>query len=113
LDQDSSESSEDTIIPSKVFEEYSIFRQFNIFKRVNFNVLIDISKGKLNVIKMKDNINKKNNDFFFQEKNSILSSFDCQKFPLDKIKEINPIFKYNSDDLKLVDIIFNGEKVLN
>ena len=113
LDQDSSESSEDTIIPSKVFEEYSIFRQFNIFKRVNFNVLIDISKGKLNVIKMKDNINTKNNDFFFQEKNSILSSFDCQKFPLDKIKEINPIFKYNSDDLKLVDIIFNGEKVLN
>ena len=113
LDQDLSESSEDTIIPSKVFEEYSIFRQFNIFKRVNFNVLIDISKGKLNVIKMKDNINTKNNDFFFQEKNSILSSFDCQKFPLDKIKEINPIFKYNSDDLKLVDIIFNGEKVLN
>jgi len=111
LDQDSSESSEDMIIPSKVFEEYSIFRQFNIFKRVNFNVLIDISKGKLNVIKMKENINTKNNDFSFQEKNSILSSFDCKKFPLDKIKEINPIFKYNSDDLKFVDIIFNGEKV--
>ena len=43
LDQDSSESSEDMIIPSRVFEEYSISRQFNILKRVNFNVLFDIS----------------------------------------------------------------------
>ena len=53
----------------------------------------------------------KNKDFSFKEKNSILLSCDCQKFPLDKINEINPIFKYNSDDLKFVDIIINGEKV--
>ena len=111
LDKDSSESSEDMIISSQINQEYSIFRKFNIFKEINVSVLLDISNGKLIFVNNKDNINIKDNNFTFEEKKDILSSCDCKKFPLDKIKEVKPIYKYNPEDLKIIDIIFNGEQI--
>ena len=99
------------IISSQINQEYSIFRKFNIFKRINVSVLLDISNGKLIFVNNKDNINIKDNDFTFKEKKDILSSCDCKKFPLDKIKEVKPIYKYNPEDLKIIDIIFNGEQI--
>ena len=99
------------IISSQINQEYSIFRKFNIFKRINVSVLLDISNGKLIFVNNKDNINIKDNNFTFEEKKDILSSCDCKKFPLDKIKEVKPIYKYNPEDLKIIDIIFNGEQI--
>ena len=75
----------------------------NLTKENEINVLIDIVKGKLFFMKKDDNKNK------IFEKNNILSVSNCQKISLDKIKEVHPYLKFNSNDLSIVDIVFNGK----
>ena len=56
---------------------------------------------------MNFDINDNPNIFFL--KNNILSISDFQK--MEKITEIIPIFKYNSEDLNHVDILVNEHPI--
>ena len=105
--EESSESSEKSITLSNTYQKYYIFKCINIHKKTkNIIALIDISKGKFYILS-----NTNENLDISLDNNIILSSSDCQKIPLDKIKEVYPIFKYDSKYLNFVDIFFNGKLI--
>ena len=105
--EESSESSEKSITLSNTYQKYYIFKHIHIHKKTkNIIALIDISKGKFYILS-----NTTENLDISLDNNIILSSSDCQKIPLDKIKEVYPIFKYDSKYLNFVDIFFNGKNI--
>ena len=104
LNEESSEFSEDIMFSNYTSHKIIITKNLkNLTKENEINVLIDIVKGKLFFIKKDDNKNK------IFEKNNILSVSNCQKISLDKIKEVHPYLKFNSNDLSIVDMVFNGK----
>ena len=105
--EESSESSEKSITLSNTYQKYYIFKHLNIHKKTkNIIALIDISKGKFYILS-----NTTENLDISLDNNIILSSSDCQKIPLNKIKDVYPIFKYDSKYLNFVDIFFNGKPI--
>ena len=102
----------DDIILDSIFQKLCISRRLNIHKKTNqIYVLINIIKGKFFVIgenEFNDIINKEfiNSNIF-----NILYISNCQIIPIDKIKDIKPIFHYNKKDLNIVEIINNGRKI--
>ena len=107
MDEESSETFDESIIFGCTYQKYYIVKNLNVHRKTNnINVLMDILKGKFLIFKDIDNSESNINQNISLQ--NILSSFDCQKISKDKIKEINPIFKYDSKDLKIVDIFING-----
>lgn len=107
MDEESSETFDESIIFGCTYQKYYIVKNLNVHRKTNnINVLMDILKGKFLIFKDNDNSESNINQNISLQ--NILSSFDCQKISKDKIKEINPIFKYDSKDLKIVDIFING-----
>ena len=107
--EESSESSKDSIIVNDIYQKHYILNQLNIRKKTNIiNVLINISEGKFFIIRTQQNIDDIKNSNLFLSKKNILSISNFQKIPLEKIKEICPIFKFNCMDLNIVDIYFNN-----
>ena len=108
-EEESSESSKDSISVNNKYQKYYILNQLNIRKKTNnINVLINISKGKFFIVRTQQNINNLNYTNLFLEKKNILSISNFQKIPLENIIEIKPIFKYDCVDLNNVDIVFNN-----
>ena len=108
-EEESSESSKDSINVNNKYQKYYILNQLNVRKKTNnINALINISKGKFFIVRTQQNINNLNYINIFLEKKNILSISNFQKIPLENIIEIKPIFKYDCVDLNNVDIVFNN-----
>ena len=100
---ESSESSDKSITISNTYQKYYIFKNITFHKTTkNITALIDFSKGKFYILS-----NTTENLNLSLDNNIILSSSNCIKISLDKIKDVNPIFKYDSKYLNFVDILFN------
>ena len=100
---ESSESSDKSITISNTYQKYYIFKNITFHKKTkNITALIDFSKGKFYILS-----NTTENLNLSLDNNIILSSSNCIKISLDKIKDVNPIFKYDSNYLNFVDILFN------
>ena len=100
---ESSESSDKSITISNTYQKYYIFKNITFHKKTkNITALIDFSKGKFYILS-----NTTENLNLSLDNNIILSSSNCIKISLDKIKDVNPIFKYDSKYLNFVDILFN------
>ena len=100
---ESSESSDKSITLSNTYQKYYIFKNLTFHKKTkNIIALIDFSKGKFYILS-----NTTGNLNISLDNNIILSSSSCLKISLDKIKDVKPIFKYDSNYLNYVDIIFN------
>ena len=101
------------IVLDSVIEKFSILRQFKIYKKTNIiNVLINIDKGKFFVVGNKE-LKEGNNNILLNKKYKILYMGNFQGISFNKLKEIKPIFKFNKNDLNVVDIMLNEIKLGN
>ena len=110
FEEESSESSNDSISLSNTYHEYYLYKKLNIKKNLkNIIVLINVSKGKFFIVKNQQNFDINDNPNIFFLKNNILSISGFQK--IEKITEIIPIFKYNPEDLNNADILVNEHPI--
>lgn len=110
FEEESSESSNDSISLSNTYHEYYLYKKLNIKKNLkNIIVLINVSKGKFFIVKSQQNFDINDNPNIFFLKNNILSISGFQK--IEKITEIIPIFKYNPEDLNNADILVNEHPI--
>ena len=95
-----------------LYETLVVLRHLNIYKKTNkVHILINIEEGLFFVIAKNElqNIDK----IQFQNNNidNILYLRRFNKIKLNQIKDVRPIFKYNKNDLKIVNIEIKGNKI--
>ena len=103
----------DNIILDSGFQKICVLRRLNIYKKTNqIYVLINIGKGKFFILGEKEfNDIIINKGFIYSNILNILFISNCQIIPLEKIKDIKPIFNYNKKDLNIAEIFNNGRKI--
>ena len=108
IDEESLESSEDSIFFNPVYKKLYILENISLYKMKNiYDVILSIPKRKFLIMRNKNNkenilINDNKNIFF--DKRYILFTSELNNFPHENIKEVNPIFNYNKKILNMVDI---------
>ncbi len=108
IDEESSESSEDSIFFNPVYKKLYILENISLHKMKNiYDVILSIPKRKFLIMRNKNNkenilINDNKNISF--DKRYILFTSELNNFPHENIKEVNPIFNYNKKILNVVDI---------
>ena len=114
-DEENNESISDdneTVLNS-IIQKFSVLRQFKIYKQTNqIFALINVEKGKFFVIGEKELNSTNNQDNLSFDENNILYTCKSQMISVKQIKEVKPIFNYNKKDMDIVEIIFNGKKIL-
>ena len=95
-----------------LYETLVVLRHFYIYRKTNtVHVLINICSGKFFVVGESE-LEKRNNKQYLKLSNSeILYIRTFNKIFLRQIKNVRPIFKYNKNDLKIVNININGNKL--
>ena len=111
-EDESLESSEDSIVLNSLNQKIYLLKQFSIIKKTNIIiVLINLVIGKLFIFRNKEIINGGDNSNLTLQKIIILSEINFQSIQLEKIKDINPIINYDKNDLNNADIIINGKNI--